>query len=89
MTAYVKLPMYASFITLKGDIASESEDSYLVTIGNNRVSVLKSFVFADKECTTYFSYEDKYEILAALVRDYITSCIDYPEFNRKAREIIF
>lgn len=88
MTVYVRLPMYASYITLKGKLIKENIDSYVIIIGDNKVTVLKGFVFADKECTTYFSYHDKYAILVELVRDYITSNIDYPEFNRKVRDII-
>ena len=88
MIVYVKLQMYASYITLKGKLVQENEDSYVIIIGDNKVNVLKGFVFADKECTTYFSYQDKYAILSELVRDYITSNIDYPEFNRKVRDII-
>lgn len=54
MTVYIKLPMYASFVILKGKLVSENEDSYIIRIGDNEVSILKDFVFADKECTTYF-----------------------------------
>ncbi len=35
MTVYIKLPMYASFVILKGKIMSEKEDSYIIRIGNN------------------------------------------------------
>lgn len=88
MTVYVKLPMYSSYVILKGKLVKENEDSYVIIIGDNKVSVLKGFVFADKECTTFFSYQDKYAILAEIVRDYITTNIDYPEFNRKVLDII-
>ena len=50
--------------------------------------MLKGFVFADKECKIYFSYQDKYAILSALVTDFITGVIEYPEFNRRVRDII-
>nr|DAJ50334.1 MAG TPA: hypothetical protein [Caudoviricetes sp.] len=88
MTVYVKLPMYASYITLKGKLIKENEDSYVIIIGDNKVTVLKGFVFADEACTTYFSYQDKYAILAGVVSDYISNNIEYPEFNRKVRDII-
>lgn len=88
MTAYIKLPMYASFVILKGKIMSEKEDSYIIRIGDNIITVLKGFVFADKECKIYFSYQDKYAILSCLVTDFIAGRIEYPEFNRRVRDII-
>lgn len=88
MTVYVKLPMYASYVILKGKIVAEKEDSYIIRIGDNKITVLKGFVFADKECKIYFSYQDKYAILSALVTDFITGHIEYPEFNRRVRDII-
>ena len=88
MTVYIKFPMYASYVILKGKIMSEKEDSYIIRIGDNKITVLKGFVFADKECKIYFSYQDKYAILSALVTDFITGVIEYPEFNRRVRDII-
>lgn len=88
MAVYVKFPMYASYVILKGKIISEKEDSYVIRIGDNKITVLKGFVFADKECKIYFSYQDKYAILSALVTDFITERIEYPEFNRRVRDII-
>lgn len=88
MTVYVKLPMYASYVILKGKIVAEKEDSYIIRIGDNKITILKGFVFADKECKIYFSYQDKYAILSGLVTDFITGRIEYPEFNRKVRDII-
>ena len=89
MAVYVKFPMYASYVILKGKIISEKEDSYVIRIGDNKITVLKGFVFADKECKIYFSYQDKYAILSALVTDFITERIEYPEFNRRVRDIIW
>ena len=88
MIVYVKFQMYASYVVLKGKLVKENEDSYVITIGDNKVNVLKGFVFVDRECTTYFSYQDKYAILAGVVSDYISNNIEYPEFNRKVRDII-
>lgn len=88
MTVYIKLPMHASYIILKGKIVSEKEDSYIIRVGDNKVAVLKGFVFADKECKIYFSYQDKYAILSELVTEFITGRIEYPEFNRRVRDII-
>lgn len=88
MIVYIKLPMHASYVILKGKIISEKEDSYIIRIGDNKITVLKGFVFADKECKIYFSYQDKYAILVGLVTDFITGHIEYPEFNRKVRDII-
>ena len=88
MSVYVKLPMYTSYVILKGNLVKENEDSYVITIGDNKVNVLKGFVFVDKECSTYFSYQDKYAMLSELVKDYLTSSIDYSEFNRKVRDIV-
>lgn len=88
MTVYVKLPMYASYVTLKGNLVKENEDSYVIKIGDNKVNVLKGFVFADKECNIYFSYQDKYALLANLVTDFITENIDYIEFKRKVHDLI-
>lgn len=88
MTVYIKLPMYASYIILKGKIVSEKEDSYIIRVGDNKVAVLKGFVFVDKECKIYFSYQDKYAILSELVTEFITERIEYPEFNRRVRDII-
>ena len=88
MTVYVKLPMYASYVILKGKIVAEKEDSYIIRIGDNKITVLKGFVFADKECKIYFSYQDKYAILSGLVMDFIAGHIEYPEFNRRVRDII-
>lgn len=88
MTVYVKLPMHASYIILKGNIVAEKEDSYIIRIGDNKITVLKGFVFADKECKIYFSYQDKYAILSGLVAGFIAGRIEYPEFNRRVRDII-
>lgn len=30
MIVYIKLPMYASFVILKGKLVSENEDSYII-----------------------------------------------------------
>ena len=57
MIVYIKLPMYASYVILKGTIVAEKEDSYIIRIGDNKITVLKGFVFADKECKIYFSYQ--------------------------------
>lgn len=35
-----------------------------------------------------FSYQDKYAILSDLVTDFITGRIEYPEFNRRVRDMI-
>lgn len=88
MTVYVKLPMYASYVTLKGKLVKEDEDSYDIIIGDNRVKVLKGFVFADKECKIYFSYQDKYALLVTIVTDFIAECIEYPDFKRKVLDLI-
>lgn len=88
MTVYVKLPMYSSYVILKGNIVAEKEDSYIIRIGDNKITVLKGFVFADKECKIYFSYQDKYAILSGLVTNFIAGRIEYPEFNRRVRDII-
>lgn len=88
MTVYVKLPMYSSYVILKGNIVAEKEDSYIIRIGDNKITVLKGFVFADKECKIYFSYQDKYAILSGLVTNFIAGRIEYPEFNRRVGDII-
>lgn len=88
MIVYVKFPMNTTYVILKGKIVAEKEDNYIIRIGDNKITVLKGFVFADKDCKIYFSYQDKYAILSDLVTDFITGYIEYPEFNRRVRDII-